>query len=184
MPKLVSFVGATGTQGESVVRVLLDLGEFSVRAITRDTQGSQAMTLAEEGVEVVRVDINDLVSLKVASLGSYAIFAVTNFFEALPAVDEEEAVGIEVQQGINLAKAAAATINLQHYIWSTLPNTHRLSHGKHIIPHYEAKNKADEYTKANTDFCKRPPFSGSPSMPLISNILCICLSPSPTRIPP
>jgi hypothetical protein len=48
-----------------------------------------------------------------------------------------------------LAKAAAATASLQHYIWSTLPNSRRVSAGKAIVPHYEGKNKVDEYIKTD-----------------------------------
>jgi hypothetical protein len=58
-------------------------------------------------------------------------------------------VEIEVKQGINLAKAAAATASLQHYIWSTLPNSRRVSDGKVIVPHYEGKNQVDDYIRAN-----------------------------------
>ena len=56
---------------------------------------------------------------------------------------------VEEAQGINLAKAASKTATLEHYIWSTLPNSERLSNGKYRVPHFAAKNRIDDYIKAD-----------------------------------
>ena len=56
---------------------------------------------------------------------------------------------IETAQGINLAKAASATPTLKHYIWSTLPNGSKVSGGKYVVPHFEAKNQIDAYIKSD-----------------------------------
>lgn len=44
---------------------------------------------------------------------------------------------IESCQALNLAKAAAATPTLEHYIWSTLPDAKTQSSGKFLVPHFE-----------------------------------------------
>ena len=56
---------------------------------------------------------------------------------------------VEFEQGKNIADAAAKTSTLKHFIWSTLPNARKISNGKYLVPHFEAKNKVDEYIKSN-----------------------------------
>jgi hypothetical protein len=65
---------------------------------------------------------------------------------------------VEVQQGKNLANAAAKTITLQHYIWSTLPNGRKISNGKYVVPHFEGKNKIDEYIRSLPDLLAKTTF--------------------------
>jgi hypothetical protein len=72
---------------------------------------------------------------------------VTDFFEPFAAMGPELATKIEVQQGINLAKAASKTSSLKHYIWSTLPNASRISGGKFVIPYFDGKNQIDDWIK-------------------------------------
>ena len=135
--KIVSVVGATGTQGGSIVDTLLEEGKYSLRAITRNPDSAKAKSLAARGIEVVKADVNDLDSLKNAFHGTFAVFAVTDFFEPFGQHGPQKAMEVETCQGMNLAKAAASTNTLQHYIWSTLPNGMRISGGKYMIPHFE-----------------------------------------------
>jgi saccharopine dehydrogenase-like NADP-dependent oxidoreductase len=62
--KVVAVVGATGSQGSSIVDVLLQDGTFSVRALTRNPDSEKAKKLKAKGVEVLKFDSNnrDLVS--------------------------------------------------------------------------------------------------------------------------
>lgn len=57
--KIVVVFGATGVQGGSVVKSLLDdpraVEQFKVRAVTRDPSKPNAKALAEKGVECVTV---------------------------------------------------------------------------------------------------------------------------------
>lgn len=149
MPRLVTVLGATGIQGGSVVQALLADGTFSIRAITRNALSEAAQRLSVQGVQVVEADANSISSLQSAFVGSYAIFAATNFFEAFPVVGAAKAGEIESTQGINMAIAAANTPSLQHYIWSTLPNAERISNGQSTVAHYASKNKVDDYIKSN-----------------------------------
>jgi hypothetical protein len=77
------------------------------------------------------------------------IFAFTNFFEAFATSGPEVATQVEYARGVNLAKAASATISLQHYIWSTLPNRSAISKGKWEVPHCDAKAQVDMFIKKN-----------------------------------
>jgi hypothetical protein len=158
MSKIVTVVGATGTQGGSVVQSLLQTKDYTLRAVTRNRKSDGAQALLAQGVDIVEADLNDLQSLQAAFTGSYAIYSVTNFFEAFPKTGDTKAIEIEVKQGINLAKAAAATTSLQHYIWSTLPNSRRVSNGKVIVPHYEAKNQVDDFIKATPELFNKTTF--------------------------
>ncbi|KAF7556801.1 hypothetical protein G7Z17_g1152 [Cylindrodendrum hubeiense] len=156
--KTVSVVGATGTQGGSVVRALVKDGSYHVRAITRNPQSDGGKALAKSGAQVVQADVNDYNSLEKAFEGSHVIYALTDFFEPFSKSGHEEAIKIEVQQGINLANAATATTSLEHFIWSTLPNAKRISNGKHLIPHFESKNEIDDYIKSNAPLFKKTTF--------------------------
>lgn len=156
--RIVSVVGATGNQGSSVIDALLKEGDYAIRAITRNPASDKAKPLAARGVEVVKADVNDLASLKAAFQGSYAIFAVTDFWETFGQHGAQKALEVESEQGVNLAKAAAATSTLEHYIWSTLPNSMRISGGKYRVPHFESKSNVDDYIKADAALLAKTTF--------------------------
>jgi hypothetical protein len=161
MSKIITIVGATGTQGSSVVSALLDNGTptYSIRAVTRNPQSAAAKSLSAKGITVVKADLNDITSLRTAFAGTHAIFAVTNFFEALPTLGIVSAMEIETAQGINLAIAAAETPTLEHYIWSTLPNSAANTGGKVVVPYYESKNRVDAYIRSSLpDLLKKTTF--------------------------
>ncbi len=148
MVKIITVVGATGAQGKGVVNAFLNNPAYHVRAITRNPSSAAAQALTAAGAEVVAADLNDPSTLLPAFAGSHIIFAVTNFFEPFLAHQSPtKAMAVELQQGSNLADAAAATPTLEHYIWSTLPNALAISSGKHLIPHFEGKNRIDAYLR-------------------------------------
>jgi len=148
MAKIITIVGATGAQGKGVVRAFINNPAYQVRAITRNPSSPSGQALAAQGAEVVSADLNDVASLKKAFAGSHIIYGMTNFFEPFIAhMSPEKAIEVESEQGINLAKAAAATSTLEHYIWSTLPNAKAISAGKYLVPHFEGKNVIDAYIR-------------------------------------
>lgn len=59
MSKLITVFGATGNQGGSVIRAILNddalSKQFKIRGITRDTSKPAAKELAAKGVEMVAV---------------------------------------------------------------------------------------------------------------------------------
>lgn len=62
MAKIIAVTGATGVQGGSVARKMLEDG-WKVRAITRNTNSDAAKKLAEQGTEVVQASFEDEGSL-------------------------------------------------------------------------------------------------------------------------
>lgn len=151
-------IGATGGQGGSVVDSFLQDGTYQVRGVTRNVNNANAQALHKRGVEVVTANLNDQASLIEAFKGATLIFAVTDFFEPFAAKGPEEAMKVESVQGINLAKAASATPTLKHYIWSTLPNGKKISGGKYVVPHFEAKNQIDAYIKSDPTLLTKTTF--------------------------
>jgi putative NADH-flavin reductase len=78
--KLICVIGATGNQGGSVARRFGKAG-FRVRGLTRDTSSPAAQKLAIDGIEITKVDLADLESLKHALKGANVIFSVTDYWE-------------------------------------------------------------------------------------------------------
>ncbi|VUC25218.1 unnamed protein product [Clonostachys rosea] len=156
--KIVTVVGSTGSQGGSIARTLLQDGAYTVRAVTRNPQSAAAQELANLGASVVQADADDYDSLVRAFSGSHIIFGVTNFYEKFGTISASEAAENEIQQGINLANAAAATASLEHYIWSTLPNTRKISNGKNVVPHFDGKRPIDDHIKSNASLLQKTTF--------------------------
>jgi hypothetical protein len=59
-----------------------------------------------------------------------------------------EAGEIEEEQGMKMARAAAATRTLEHYIWSTTPSAKRMLRGALEVPHMDYKANVDARIKA------------------------------------
>ena len=95
----------------------------------------------------------------------------------------KDTIDIEAQQGMNLAKAAAKTPSLKHYIWSTLPDNIKISDGKFSVPHFESKVKVDKFIKADKDLLMKTTFlwmtyySNNIAMPLMAPSLFVSISP-------
>ncbi|KAJ5610868.1 NmrA-like family-domain-containing protein [Penicillium lagena] len=157
-PHLVVIVGATGTQGGSVAYSLLKDPNFAVRGLSRNSESDSANALKAQGAEIAKADLNDETSLVKAFEGAYAIFAVTNFFEPAGKFGVEEARTIEYQQAINMVQAAKKTPTLQHYIWSTLPNSNHLSKGKYNVHFFDVKSSVDDYIRQDEEFLAKTTF--------------------------
>lgn len=145
--KIIAVVGATGAQGNGLVRAITadSGGGFRARALTRNVHSERAKILAGLGAEVVSADIDDAGSMRKAFTGAYGAFCVT-FFWAHLSPEKETA------EAATMAKAAREA-GLQHVIWSTLEDTRKwipLSDarmptlmGKYKVPHFDAKAEAD-----------------------------------------
>lgn len=127
--KTIVVIGATGQQGKGVVKALKANTQFKVRAVTRNPSKYQG-----EADEVVSANLNDMDSLVSAFAGSYGVFVVTNFWEE--GTDE-------ISQAKNAIAAAKAT-DIQHFVWSTLPDVQQISSDEFKVPHFTDKAKVDE----------------------------------------
>ncbi|KAM0482515.1 hypothetical protein ACHAPX_003034 [Trichoderma viride] len=156
--KIITVVGATGVQGGSIIGALLSDDRYDIRAVTRNVESQPARALAARGVEVVQATTDDILSLTDAFQGSSIIFGVTDFFSLFASHGALEAMEIESRQALNLAKAAAATQTLEHYIWSTLPDAKTQSSGEFLVPHFESKNIADRFILSQPELLAKTTF--------------------------
>ncbi|KAI0126513.1 NmrA-like family protein [Xylariales sp. AK1849] len=142
--KIITVFGATGNQGGAVVKTFLDdpklKNDWAVRGVTRDVSKDSSKKLADKGVDVVSADLNDKASVVKAISGSYAVFAVTNYWEKLD-------MDLEIQQGKNIADASKET-GVQHLIWSSLFNVKKLTNGVlSDLYHFDSKALVEDYIR-------------------------------------
>lgn len=147
--KTIAVMGATGAQGGSLVRAILNdqSGGFTARAIMRDVNTDKAKALAQQGAEVVAADLDNPESLKRAFVGAYGVYCVT-FYWAHFSPEKELA-------HVHAMAEAAKDAGIEHAIWSTLEDTRQwvpLSDermptlmGKYKVPHFDAKGEADRF---------------------------------------
>ncbi|KXJ85863.1 hypothetical protein Micbo1qcDRAFT_220173 [Microdochium bolleyi] len=167
--KIITVLGATGTQGGSVARQFLSIPGWTVRGVTRSPSSAKAKALADRGVEIVQGDYEDVGSLEAAFAGTHAIFAVTDFYANHTRVTndsalqekaaaagrslEEYAGDLEKAQGINVAKAASnPTIlsTLEKFVFSTLAPVQKISGGKYKHSwEFDSKAAAESYMRAS-----------------------------------
>lgn len=125
---ILAIFGATGSQGGSVVRHLVDQGGFRVRALTR-----RPADYAGPAHEAVYADLDVPDSLPAALEGVHGVFLVTNFWQ--PGTDEVA----QASAAVRAAKAAG----VQHLVWSTLPDVATLADGRWEVPHFTDKARVD-----------------------------------------
>lgn len=135
--ELVVVFGATGAQGGSVARALLEDGTFRVRVVTRDPAQRAAKELRRRGAEVVRGDQNDEASMEQALDRAHAAFIVTNYWENC---SQEQ----EVKQGKLLADVAKR-LGLHYVVYSGLENIRKLTGGRLAAGHFDGKGEVEEY---------------------------------------
>jgi len=144
--RILTIFGSTGSQGGSVIDVVLSRPElqqkYALRGVTRNTTSSKSQALAAKGVEMVQGELSDLESLKKAVAGSYGVFGVTDFW----AVMNKD---IEMQQGKNIFEAVKSA-GVKHYVWSSLPYAAKLTNGRLMhVDHFDSKAIVEEYVEAN-----------------------------------
>lgn len=162
MSKLIVVIGATGTQGGSVVDTFLKAPGWKVRGLTRNVNGTSAQKLKDKGVhEIVAATLDDPSSLVEAFKGASVVFSVTDFWGLYfdPANTEKAAAAgkpknrwaadHEEQQGKNVFDAAAKTEGLERLVFSGLSNATKWSKGKYPhVYHFDSKAHAAEYGQA------------------------------------
>ncbi len=131
--RTVLVTGATGKQGGSVVRHMLGRG-WDLRALTRDPSTRPAKALADQGVEIVGGDLEDVSSLQAAVRGVYGLYSVQDFWS----------VGAkrEVAQGKNLADAAKKA-GVEHFVYSSVGGAERNTG----IGHWESKWEIEKHIR-------------------------------------
>ncbi|KZV98379.1 NAD(P)-binding protein [Exidia glandulosa HHB12029] len=125
--RIVTVFGATGSQGGSVAKYLLEDGTFAVRAVTRNAESPAAQGMCCNGAEIVIADLNKPETLPATVKGSYGVSGVTDS---------------EFAQGKALVDAAK-TAGVQHFVWWYV---HRRDTSRHDTSDAES---VDEYLKAS-----------------------------------
>ncbi|KAL6917484.1 hypothetical protein ACHAPO_000692 [Fusarium lateritium] len=155
--KLIVVIGATGGQGGSVVEAFLQDPTWLVRGITRNPSGPRAKTLQSRGIDIVRADLDDPVSLAHAFQDASVIFAISDFWGIYSESDNpdkpepgslfnEWVKQRETQQLKNIIDEAAKLTSLERFVISSLPNVTKLTGGKYTnVCHFDSKANAVEY---------------------------------------
>lgn len=130
----VLVIGATGQQGGSVARQLLDKGH-RVRAFTRNAESSAAKQIESLGAELAVGEAEDRESVIRAAVGVDAVYAMTSFFE----------LGLEAEerQGRTIADAVKAA-DVEHFVYASVGNAD-LSTG---VAHFDSKYEIEKHIKA------------------------------------
>lgn len=132
--RTILVTGATGNQGGSIARHLLQRGKLKVRAMVRDENKPAAIALKQAGAELVKGDFDDLASLDWALQGVYGIFSMQDF---------RHGAEIEILQGKAIADAASAS-GIEHFVYSSVGSAERNTG----IPHFDSKFQVEEYIRS------------------------------------
>ena len=79
--RTILITGVTGKQGGAVAQALQGNG-FHLRGLTRKPDSQGAATLARQGIEIVKGDLDDETMLQRALAGAWGVFGVQNAAEA------------------------------------------------------------------------------------------------------
>ncbi|PYI02726.1 NAD(P)-binding protein [Aspergillus sclerotiicarbonarius CBS 121057] len=140
--KLITVFGATGRQGSSVVRSLLQNPTFRVRAITRTPDSTKATELATLGAEIIKADGFSQEELSQAFASSWGAFVNTNSEDP-----ELLSKGLDdFDLGRNIISSAAAH-GVQHLVYSSGIPVSELTNGAICIPGLDLKSQVETYAK-------------------------------------
>jgi uncharacterized protein YbjT (DUF2867 family) len=125
----VVITGSTGKQGGAVARGLLKRGH-KVRAVTRDTNSTQAKSLASAGATLVAASLEDTAALTQALEGATSLFAMTT---------PSGGTDAETRQGVAAADAAKAAG--VHLVFTSVASANRQTG----IPHFDSKYEVEKH---------------------------------------
>jgi len=137
---LITITGILGKQGRSAAHTLLQSGRYRVRGITRRTDSPLALSLIEQGAELVSLplDLGYKKEFVKAFQGSDGVFMMT------PGIVPPQTH--ETELGKQLADAAVEA-GVRHLIFSSLENVDKISAGKKFAPHFTDKARVEEYIR-------------------------------------
>lgn len=110
--------GATGNQGGSVVKSLLDKGNFRVFALTRSSGSAEARQLKVLGAIPVEADYTNVNSLVEAFKGADGVFSVTQPWDTLK---KRYDINKEIIQAKNMIWASREA-GVKHLVFSSFIN--------------------------------------------------------------
>ncbi|WWC69236.1 uncharacterized protein I206_103173 [Kwoniella pini CBS 10737] len=141
--KIIIF-GATGDQGKSVCKYLIEDGNWDVVGISRNPNSDSSKELKDIGVQVVKGDMGDPSSYAQALQGAYGAFVNADFWGPYFESGQNPTIASETE-----SKYSRDAINecnkaeLKHVIYSTLDELHDAD-----VPHFQSKANVTKYIKA------------------------------------
>jgi uncharacterized protein YbjT (DUF2867 family) len=128
--RTILITGVTGKQGGAVAHALQGSG-FNLRGLTRAPESDRAVSLARQGIELVKGDLDDAAALRRALAGAWGVFGVQNSLEG--GVEREEA------QGKRLASLAREA-GVEHFVYTSVGSADKRTG----IPHFDNKWRIEE----------------------------------------
>ena len=142
MSKIIAVFGATGNQGGSVLRSLVESGHYQLKAVTRNATSEKAKELSKlKNVLVAEADLDNPESIDSVLKDCYGAFLVTDFtahFEK----------NKEIDQGINFIDKAIKN-NVKHVVFSGLENVE--SQINEPCLHFDYKAAVEDYGMKQVD---------------------------------
>jgi len=135
--KVITVIGGTGQQGGSVVRCLLEQGQWNIRVLTRNKESSLAKDFASRGVDILVGDARNDADVVRAVRGADVVFFNLNFWD-------DDIKEKEVELGKNIADILKKE-GVTQVVYSSLPNCERGSNGKYKVLHFTGKAEIAEY---------------------------------------
>ena len=155
----IGVCGASGIQGNSVIRELNKFNNYNLIYITRQFDNIEDNFNFDEfeNIDLIEIRYGDYdrpLTMIEALAGCDYVYAITNFWE-------HNNIDREMEQAKNIA-IACKTNNVSGVIWSTLENTNEWNvelekineDSDHLIPHFDSKGIVNKYFKdINIDTC-------------------------------
>ncbi|KJZ74001.1 hypothetical protein HIM_06669 [Hirsutella minnesotensis 3608] len=140
---IIAVIGATGNQGGSVARSLLQNPVFKVRAVTRNRESPAGLDLAAAGAEVVQGDGRNRQDMLEAFQGCWGAFVNLNSDDKVwrdPDGPTEFDVG-------KIIVDAASEAGVSHLVFSSGPPCAEMTGGKVHMKAMEMKYKIEQHAK-------------------------------------
>ncbi|HHR1326188.1 NmrA/HSCARG family protein [Klebsiella aerogenes] len=109
---LILVFGATGQQGGSVARALINKG-WPVRVMVRNPSSPASLALRDAGAELVAGNFDDIEVMRGAMTGAYGVFSVQPSSPGGTVIDDDE-----VRYGKTIA-SLASECGVQHLVYSS-----------------------------------------------------------------
>src|SRR5882672_1839763 len=132
--RTILITGVTGNQGGAVAQALHGSG-FHLRGLTRTPDSERVAALARNGVDIIKGDLDDEVSVRRALAGAWGVFGVQN---PLPAGAEREEA-----QGKRLATLGREA-GVEHYVYTSVGSAHKRTG----VPHFDSKWRIEETVRS------------------------------------
>ncbi|KAJ5664872.1 uncharacterized protein N7477_007320 [Penicillium maclennaniae] len=141
--KTITVFGATGNQGGSVLRSLLENPDFKTRGITRNPESAASKALSARGVEMVQADGFNFEEMIAAFRGSWGAFVNINSDDKIFANNTGPT---EFDMGKTIVDAAAHA-GVQHFVFSSGPPCTEMTDGRIQMKAMDMKYKIEKYAR-------------------------------------